>query len=503
MKEMSKYNYFHKAVAIVSVLTAAQAWAADTDRDSLSVEIEMSGTVSNGKYAPMWTTANRFGMSGNESKNGYLSANVGYGLELKHGWRIDAGVELAGGINTPSGVWLQQVYGEVAWRALRLGIGSKERYGFPLEKNRLLTGGWMVEGPNARPIPQVRAEIYEFTDIPFTNGWLALKGHLAYGCFTDNTWQKDFAAAGRSYTQNTMYHSKSLMFRLGKKEVLPVDFEFGLLMVTQFAGDMYTKQKDGSSKLVTDMPDGPGAYWSAFFPTAGGEDTPEGEQVNVEGNMLGSWNFALNCYLGDWKVRATLDHYFEDHSQMFWQYGRWKDGQLGIEVYLPRNRWVSAVVWEGMSTKDSSGPVLYDGFWGSFTDIQWSCGDNYFNHYIYQAWHHYGQGMGHGMIPGPAYNSDGNITFKSNRTKMQHLGILGNPTNEWSWRVLATYARHWGTYDVPFDDVKKQFCGMAEVSYSPERLKNWNFRLALAMDRGTYPGNSAGAMMTVRYKFSK
>ena len=94
MKEMSKYNYFHKVVAIVSILTAAQAWAADTDRDSLSVEIEMSGTVSNGRYAPMWTTANRFGMSGNESKNGYLSAEVGYGLELKHGWKIDAGVEL-------------------------------------------------------------------------------------------------------------------------------------------------------------------------------------------------------------------------------------------------------------------------------------------------------------------------------------------------------------------------------------------------------------------------
>ena len=111
--------------------------------------------------------------------------------------------------------------------------------------------------------------------------------------------------------------------------------------------------------------------------------------------------------------------------------------------------------------------------------------------------------MGHGMIPGPAYNSDGNITFKSNRTKMQHLGISGNPTDEWSWRVLATYSRHWGTYYVPFDNVKKQFSGMAEVSYSPESLKNWDFKLALAMDRGTYPGNSAGAMMTVRYKFSK
>ena len=482
---------------------AGMAGAAVTGRDSLAVEIEMSGTVSNGKYAPVWLTANRFGMTGNGSKSGYLSAEVGYTRLLKKNWRIEAGMELAAGLNTTTDVWIQQAYWDIAWKTLRLSFGSKERYGFPLEKNKFLTGGWMVEGPNARPIPQIRAEIDKFTEIPFTKGWLALKGHIAYGSFIDGNWQNDFVKPGFTYTRDTRYHSKSLMFRLGNKEKVPVDFEFGLLMVTQFAGDLYQKQEDGTSKIITDMPDDLGAYWSAFFPTAGGDDTPEGEQVNVEGNMLGSWNFAINCYLGDWKIRATLDHYFEDHSQMFWQYGRWKDGQLGVEVYLPKNRWVSAVVWEGMSTKDSSGPVLYDGFWGSFHDIQWSCGDDYFNNYIYQAWHNFGQGMGHGMIPGPAYNDDGQIIFKSNRMKGHHVGVMGNPTDELSWRLLASYARHWGSYSVPFDKVKHQFCSMAEVNYSPTRLKFWDFKLAVAMDRGQYPGNSTGAMMTVRYRWEK
>lgn len=36
-----------------------------------------------------------------------------------------------------------------------------------------------------------------------------------------------------------MYHSKSLMFRLGNKEKLPLEFEFGLFMATQFGGDQY------------------------------------------------------------------------------------------------------------------------------------------------------------------------------------------------------------------------------------------------------------------------
>lgn len=488
---------------IVAAVTwmAGVAGAAGANRDSLAVEVEMSGTASNGKFAPMWTSANRFGMTGNKSKNGYLSAGIDYSLMMKHSWRIDAGAELAGGLNTPEDVWLQQLYWDVSWQCLTLSIGSRERANVPMEKNVELTSGWMTEGANNRPLPQVRGEIKEYWSVPGTRKWLALKGHLAYGSFIDGSWQYDFAAPGRRYTKDSRYHSKSLMFRLGNKDVVPVDFEFGLLMATQFAGDLYTKQKDGTSKLVTDMPDDLGAYWAAFFPTAGGDDTPLGEQVNVEGNMLGSWNFALNCYLGDWRVRATLDHYFEDHSQMFWEYGRWKDGQLGIEVYMPENRWVSAVLWEGMSTKDSSGPVLYDGFLGSFSDIQWSCGDDYFNNHIYQAWHHFGQGIGHGMIPGPAYNSDGKIIFKSNRIRMQHVGIMGNPTNEWSWRLLATYARHWGSYSAPFDSVKKQFSGMAEVNYTPTRLKHWDFKLAFAMDRGQYPGNSTGATMTVRYRY--
>ena len=247
------------------------------------------------------------------------------------------------------------------------------------------------------------------------------------------------------------------------------------------------------------MPGGLKAFWKAFMPQAGGSDTRPGEQVNVEGNMLCSWNFALTYELGDWRLRAYLEHYFEDHSQMFWEYGRWKDGQLGLEVTLPKNRWVSKVLWEGLATNDQTGSILYDGFWGSFPDVQVSGNDGYYNHYIYQAWQHAGMAMGNPLLTSPAYNEDGSITFKSNRVRSNHVGLTSDPTEEWNWRVLAAFTRHWGTYSAPLDKQRKQFSSLWEVTYQPRRIEGWCFSVALGLDRGNYtPGNTAGGMITIR-----
>lgn len=86
--------------------------------------------------------------------------------------------------------------------------------------------------------------------------------------------------------------------------------------------------------------------------------------------MLGSWNFALNYYLGQWKFRAYLEHYFEDTSQMFWEYGRWKDGQIGLEITFPKNRWITSAVWEGLSTKNKLVLYYMTVFGDSFLNIK-------------------------------------------------------------------------------------------------------------------------------------
>ena len=477
----------------LSALTAG----AQTDT-TLTYHVEVSANASSGDYAPLWFTANRNGLSSSEPNSAYLRAGLAYRHSFNRGWRIAAGLDLAGAVEGPSGFAVQQAYADVSWRVLNLSIGSKERA--PLGKNPLLSSGGMVEGNNARPVPQVRVEIADYYTVPGTKGWFAFKGHVAYGRFADDRWQRNFARGNhQTYLEDVLYHSKALMFKVGNKDRFPLEAEVGMAMSAQFGGKRHSfSQKDGEwVEEVYEMPHGLKNYAKVFLAKTGGSDTPGGDQVNVEGNHLGSWNFALNYYWRDWKFRAYLEHYFDDHSQMVWEYGRWKDGQLGFDITFPKNRWISAVVWEAMSTKQQTGPILYDEFAGTL-GYQVSANDNYYNNYCYQAWQHWGQGMGNPLLPGPIYNKDGKITFKSNRVRSHHLGFEGDPSPEWNYRVLISFARHWGTYAAPLDKQRKQFSSLYEITYHPAWANGWSATAGMGLDRGNYLGNSTGGILTIR-----
>lgn len=497
-KNTNKYlnTFFDEKVIMKSIIffiliTLTTTLCAQQSTNYIEYNVESTGSISNGNYAPLWLTANRYGMGSNKKKNIFLRAGIEWEKRLKQNWQINVALDLATGKNFTSKAWIQQAYADISWKMLTLSIGSKERTGFPLEKNEKLTSGWMVEGTNMKPIPQIRGEIKDYLAIPETQGWIAFKGHLCYGYFTDGNWQENFVAPGEMYTKNVLYHSKSLMIKLGNKEKLPLEFEFGLLTAAQFGGDRMQKNKDGSIQLIRDMPESAKDFWKIFFPKQ------ESTLSNVQGNHCGSWNFGLNYFYKNWKFRAYLEHYFEDHSQMFWEYGRWKDGHIGLEISFPKNKWINTIVWEGLNTTDQTGPILYDGIAGSFTDLQMSGGDNYYNNGEYLGWQNYGASLGHPFLLGPQYNQDGTNKIKGNRVKAQHLGISGNPNQEWNWRILLSYSRNWGTYANPFDKITKQFSSLFEATYTPKKLSGWCFTACMAFDRGNYPGNSTGGMITI------
>ena len=155
-----------------------------------------------------------------------------------HKWGIGYGVDVAVPLNYTSNFVVQQAYIEGRWLHGTLTIGAKQQ---PMQlKNNSLSSGSQTLGINARPVPQVRIALADYWTLPFANGWLHLKGHIAYGKMTDDNWQHNFTNRQNKYADNVLYHSKAGYLKLGNDEVFcPWSLEVGLEMASLFGGTAY------------------------------------------------------------------------------------------------------------------------------------------------------------------------------------------------------------------------------------------------------------------------
>ena len=341
------------------------------------------GTAGSGDNAPFWFTNNRYGLGTTENYSGLARVALWRTVETDSLWlwRMGYGVDLASPINGETGYFcVQHAYADIEWKMLRLSLGQKERCSEL--KNPLLSTGGLTLGMNSRPLPQIRAEMPDFWVIPGTRGIFSFKCHLAYGWYTDNKWQREFnAGTFNIYTGSSMFHSKALFMRLGNSELFPLLFTGGLEMACQFGGTGWNIEQYCGGSLGEKVDLG-GNFWTAFFP--GGGDVNDENYTNAAGNHVGSWHIRLDWKSKDWSVGAYMEHMFEDHSQMFMQYGFWKDMLLGLEVNLSKNPFLSSVVYEYNTTMNQSGPIYHDKT--AENPQQISARDEYYNNHVYSAW---------------------------------------------------------------------------------------------------------------------
>ncbi len=460
---------------------------------TVSERQELTCAYGNGEYAPFWHITNRQGLGSEKTGMAYTRVGAsGNHPFKKSGIALDWGIDVVAGVSMASTVFVQQAYVECTWRELRLSIGQKERWG-ELMNHRLTTGS-LVESGNARPIPQVRLELHEYWNIPGTKGWLGIKGHLAYGQFTDGKWQERYVAPGKMYTSNVLYHSKSGMMRFGNNSKFPLTAEFGLHMVTQFGGTIFNRfGKAGNTVYApTRIKD----YLLAFIPLKGDEQYVAADQVNVAGNVLGSWKGAITWNDKKWMLKLYYDHVFEDHSQMFWEYGLWTEQLVGLELNLRNFKWVKAVSVEYFNLKDQSGPVYNDS--NALFPDQISCADNNYWHHTYGGWFNYGQMIGTPLCTSPIYNKDKTLGVYNNRVEAFHVGIEGSLLSWLDYRILLTHSNNWGTYSKPFKDIKKDTSGLFELTFKPNIPGNWTISTSFAFDKGELYGNNYGGLLTIR-----
>lgn len=467
-----------------------------------SMELGVSTAIHNN---PLWLQANRYGLSSVKNQNGYAMVGVFSDAKADTGyvWNIGFGAEAGVAYGFTSIPVIQQLYADIHYKRFTLSVGSKER---PAElKNNRLSSGSQTLGINARPVPQVRFEVQDWWNIVPRWKWLAVKGHFGYGMMSDTWFEQSYLNSGQHHVRWPLYHSKAGYLKLGDETRFPVTVEGGLEWVTLFGG---------KAKNVSDTPGydysmgyGPMGFVKAIY--GGGSDKSDGVYANAAGNTLGSWLLRVTAYAGKWKLSAYADHFFDDHSQLFLEYG-WRDALVGLEINPPANPFVSAVVYEYVTTKNQSGPVYHDHT--EAVPDQISAADNYYNHNAFSGYMHWGQPAGNPLYYTALYDDDGTLAIKGNRFNAHHIGIEGNPTPRIAYRLLFSHTKNWGTYAHPFAETKQNNSLLAEVSLQPKPRtqrnyldygsrrsfwKGWSIIAAFAYDRGTHIGNNTGFQLTL------
>ena len=499
------------------ILPAVFLITAPVQAQSINYKIEADGGLADGK-TPLWLNANRYGLSSLKTCNGYLRTAVfktmkGYPEEeVKHTepdlhehtqrkWDWGTGLDVVLPCHYTSDFIIQQAYIEGRWLHGIITIGAKE---FPEEqKNEQLSSGSQTLGINARPVPQIRLELPDYIKV---FKWLGFKGHLSFGWMTDSHWQERFADPDSKWAKDMLLHTKSGFLRFGRPDG-HFTVEAGMEMACQFGGITYNHGK--AIKRGSGLKD----YWQAFVP--GGEgDIGEGPYANVEGNGVGSLMCRFNLNEPDWKAACYIDHFFDDHSQLFFldfdgygdtstdyrthKYTHYifytpRDALIGSEITLKKGTWLKDIVFEYIHTTDQSGAVYHDSEPGLAAHVAGR--DDYYNHYFYPGWQHWGQAMGNPLYRSPIYNTDRHIDFKDTRFIAWHLGVSGSPLPVLDYRILATIQKGWGTYDNPYVPIERNFSMMIEASY--RFRQGWMLKGAFGLDHGKLLGNNTGFRLTL------
>lgn len=490
-----------QGLVIMTLLLASAAAAAQTgstECSGLVMDVTMQGNAGSGDCAPFWLTSNRQGLSPVKPSGAMLDINASGHYGLNESARLRYGIEMATACNYQSNFYLQQIYADASYKWLNLSVGAKERWG-ELVNPRLSSGALTWSG-NSRPVPQVRLEVPEFARLGILGGWFSLKGHLAYGRYTDDSWRHDMAVCFSDppqYTDKVLHHSKSLFLKVGDPERFPLEMTFGLEMYAMFGGTRHNMRTKSTEPVLNtyEFPQDARAYAEILLPF----NLP-GHQTQDNGNTLGSWHLTFDYTADSWKYRIYYEHYYEDHSSMlgienkpdmngergFVFYGfrqNWFDGLFGFEVNAPDGLPFRNAVLELLNTRGQCGSV-YKFPTSQIPEGVDGCDAMYF-HEFYRSYAHWGYNNGSPVLLSSIYNSDHDQAIKSYRVLMFHLGVDGRITDRIDYRLMATHTSHWGTFERPFTERGEITSAMIECLYRMGGPEDWRIGLSAAADFGT------------------
>ncbi len=490
--------------------------------DSIAVDYSAAITLNTGsrEFAPYYIASNRHGTV-TQRHSTLLSASLKHDMDTTRRLSWGAGAEVWGGWSSsvdyqrydcesktmitnpqhPARLWIQQLWIEGKHRGVFLTIGQKNID--PGLVNRDLSSGDLVMSDNARAAFGTRAGFINFQNVPFTRGWVQIKGEYGYYRHNSSPWLKNHYNYYNSFiTTHYWFNYKNIHFRTNPSKSLMLTI--GAQAACQFAGTA-TYYANGEIVKTVEMKPTLKAFWRALFAGGGGENL--GDQIYVQGNHVGSWDIAIDYRMpSGTTLRAYYQSLWEDGSGIGKQNGL--DGLWGVEYRSGNRGIVTGFVAEFIDLMNQSGPIHFaykdlsddNHPAGSEIGVNATGGDDYYNNYCYNGYQNRGMSIGSPMAKSPLYNTDGYMRFTDNRLRGFHLGLMGDLGSQVSYRALLSWRKSFGTSFIPRLEPMTCTSMMLEATYTPRWLNGLQFRAQLAHDHGKlYGGNNTGALLSITY----
>jgi|GEM_PF-684477 len=476
---MCRHNYRHISVIPLFLLFTLTLNAQFFD--SLVFKAGLEWRLSSQDHQPLWLVANRHGtvadrqtdlvpflrvtnkhvLASSESQNeiglyDYNDLTLSYGLSVYNNDHFRS-------------TFIEEGYAKLEYKNWSLRAGRFEE--IPGEVDKDLSSGSLGVSGNALPIPKAGLAVTDYTNVPFTNGWLQFKGSFAHGWMGDNR-----------YIKNSYYHEATFFVRVGARAL---KVYLGAEHFAEWGGTRGTEQ----------LNDGLNSFWDAVLVKEA--NTPGPEDGSHGGDHRGVIDGGVYWENKNLSLRGYIQKPFEGKNDI--GFGT-KNGLAGISLSLKdKYTGLQKIVFEVINTtninKNIAGNKLESYYNNSVYKTGWEYQNNIIGTPLFLN-----RVRGSNYFPGikpfdwnaPADSIPGNSNIINNRIFAIHMGVLYSIDGNLDSKTMLTYTKNMGSpvYGALFTPAKEQFYCLQQFSYDIDKY-NLAVNAGLGFDFGQLSHNDA------------
>lgn len=517
------------------------SYLSNAQNDTLIYSIKAKYIHGQEGYAPLWMHSNQYGLFESNTNDIAILPALDYNIALTEKLKLESGISYAIKKELNES-FLYDAFVNINYGQLKLMTGIQE-YTLGQYGGDLSSGSFLISS-NSRNMMRIGVGFYDFVEVPYTNGYVKVKGAL------NNSWL-DNNRLDHSQINNPMMHEKFAYISTGN---FPINLFTGISHTAMYGGENRNGQKIGIDYL---------AVFTGQGSTAAGI---EGEATNAIGEHLGVIEWGLTFKVMNYDITFHQQKPISDRMGFRDNFANNHDDFIGLLIETDEKKIISAFNYEYTYTAYQGGYGVPDVILNidgenvliipgdpahrqlmtkyysekgydveGFTERQWvsflSTYENYgydlggrtdyYNNSLYRHIFHdriigtplfYTKDM---MTKRTNYQDKGSFVV-NNRIQAHHIGIKGWVKDNISYRSMITYTKNFGEWqmfegrfnwggiakDPNFDwfwkDTPQQFYTLLETNIHLPQITGLEVDLGIAYDFGDIYTNLGGSV-GIRY----